>query len=114
MSSAPARMSRAGMNPFTSLLSRVGAAVTGGSLSTPGQVPDAMDDAVAGEAVERAAGTGLTGRLAQEFVPVSVGALEPEATVIWLRLVIGAEESLAAPRPLPKSNDVPARPAPRP
>lgn len=114
MSSAPARMSRAGMNPFTSLLSRVGAAVTGGSLSTPGQVPDAMDDAVVGEAVERAAGTGLTGRSAEEFVPVSVGALEPEATVIWLRLVIGAEESLAAPRPLPKSNDVPARPAPRP
>jgi hypothetical protein len=111
---APARMSRPGMNPFTSLLARMGAAVTGGSPSAPEQLPDAMDDAMAGGLVERAAGTGLTGRSAQEFVPVSVGALEPEATVIWLRLVIGAEESLAAPRPLPKSNDVPARPAPRP
>jgi hypothetical protein len=73
-----------------------------------------MADEMTSEAVERAAGTGLTGSSAQEFVPVTVGALEPEATVIRLRLVIGSEEALATPRPLPKSNDVPARPAPRP
>jgi hypothetical protein len=45
---------------------------------------------------------------------VSVGALEAEATVIRLRLVIGSEEALAAPRPLPTNDAVPARPAPRP
>jgi hypothetical protein len=113
---APPRMSRS-PNPITSLLARMGAAITGGSPSAPEQLPDTMGDEAAAEvagAVERAAGTGLTGRSAQEFVPVSVGALEPESTVIRLRLVIGAEESLATPRPLPKTNDVPARPAPRP
>jgi hypothetical protein len=113
MYGAPARMSRP-PNPITSLLARMGTAITGGSPSVPEQIPDAMDGAMAGEAVERAAGTGLTGRSAQEFVPVSVGALEPEATVIRLRLVIGAEDALTTPRPLPKTNDVPARPAPRP
>lgn len=64
--------------------------------------------------IERAAGTGLTGSSRQEFEPVYVGKLEPEATVIRLRLVIGSEEALSAPRPLPESNPVPARPAARP
>jgi hypothetical protein len=66
------------------------------------------------DAIERAAGTGLTGSSNQEFVPVHVGQLEFEATVIRMRLVIASEEVLAAPRPLPKSDVVPARPAARP
>jgi len=66
------------------------------------------------DAIERAAGTGLTGSSDQEFVRVTVGALESEATVIRLRLVIGSEEALASPRPLPTTDDVPGRPAPRP
>ena len=114
MPGAPPAMSRPSMKPFTSLLARMGAAVTGGSPSVPDQLPDTMGDEMSAEAVERAAGTGLTGRSAQEFVPVSVGALEPEATVIRLRLVIGTEDALATPRPLPNTNDVPARPAARP
>ena len=66
--------------------------------------------------VERAAGTGLTGSSSQEFVPVHVGQLESEATVIRLRLVIATEEALEAPRPLPDSESerAPARPAARP
>jgi hypothetical protein len=72
-------------------------------------IPEEVSDAT-----ERAAGTGLTGSSGQEFVPVSVGALETEPTVIRLRLVIGTEEALATPRPLPKADDAPARPAPRP
>ena len=66
------------------------------------------------DAVERAAGTGLTGHSEQNFTPVHVGELEAEATVIRLRLVIGTEEALAAARPLPASESAPARPAPRP
>ncbi len=66
------------------------------------------------DAIERAAGTGLTGASNQEFVPVHVGTLESEATVIKLRIVIGAEEALAAPRALPEADDAPARPAARP
>jgi len=66
------------------------------------------------DAIERAAGTGLTGSSSQEFVPVHVGQLEFEATVIRLRLVIASDEVLAAPRPLPESGVVPARPAARP
>ena len=95
---------RMGMS-VTSLLARMAPDVSVESPTVPEQVPDA---------VERAAGTGLTGRSDQDFVSVSVGALEAEATVIRLRLVIGSEEALATPRPLPKANDVPARPAPRP
>ena len=110
----PIPRSRGAMNPFTSLLARMGEAVTGGSRAVPEQLPGAIEDETTSEVVERAAGTGLTGSSSQEFVPVSIGALEPEATVIRLRLVIGSEEALATPRPLPKSNDVPARPAPRP
>lgn len=68
-----------------------------------------------GDAIERAAGTGLTGRSDQDFEPIVLGPLEPEATTIRLRLVIGSEEALAAepPRPLAES-DVPPRPAARP
>lgn len=66
------------------------------------------------DAFERAAGTGLTGNSDQEFVPISVGTLETEATVIRLRLVIGSEESLSAPRPLPEAAATPARPVARP
>jgi hypothetical protein len=73
--------------------------------ATPAQVPDA---------IERAAGTGLTGTSHQEFVHVSVGALESEATVIRLRLVIASEGAVASPRPLPEADAAPARPAARP
>lgn len=79
-----------------------------GSLEAPAAP---VDDAAA---IERAAGTGLTGSSAQEFVPVHVGKLESEATVIQLRLVIASEDALSAPRPLPHSETAPARPAPRP
>ena len=67
------------------------------------------------DAIERAAGTGLTGHADQRFVPIALGPLEPEATVIRLRLVIGTEAALAeeAPRPLAESR-VPPRPAARP
>jgi hypothetical protein len=66
------------------------------------------------DAFERAAGTGLTGSSSQDFVAVTVGTLEAEATVIRLRLVIASEEALATPRPLPKTDAAPARPTPRP
>jgi hypothetical protein len=66
------------------------------------------------DAIERAAGTGLTGTSNQEFVPVSVGTLESEATVVRLRLVIGAPDAVDAPRPLPGAEAVPARPVARP
>jgi hypothetical protein len=72
----------------------------------PAQVPS--------ELIERAAGTGLTGHSAQRFIPVSLGPLEAEATVIRLRLVIASEEALSAPRPLRPSRDAPERPAARP
>lgn len=64
---------------------------------------------------ERAAGTGLTGHSDQRFMPIQLGPLEAEATVVRLRLVIGTEESLAAdaPRPLVE-RPAPARPAARP
>jgi hypothetical protein len=66
------------------------------------------------ESIERAAGTGLTGYSTQEFLPVTVGALESEATTLRLRLVIASEEDICAPRPLPSTQDAPARPAARP
>ncbi|HEX6048675.1 MAG TPA: hypothetical protein VFZ21_05395 [Gemmatimonadaceae bacterium] len=66
------------------------------------------------DAIERAAGTGLTGTSSQEFVTVEVGRLESEATVIRLRLVVGSEAAIDAPRPLPDSDEAPARPAARP
>jgi hypothetical protein len=65
--------------------------------------------------IEGAAGTGLSGHSDQEFIPIHMGPLEEEATVITLRIVLGSEEALAdeAPRPL-HSQRVPERPAPRP
>lgn len=64
---------------------------------------------------ERAAGTGLTGHSDQRFVPIHLGPLETQATVIELRLVIGTAEALTddAPRPL-TGRETPARPAARP
>jgi len=73
------------------------------------QAPPAVDDMV-----ERAAGTGLTGHSTQEFVPVTVGPLEDFTWMVRLRIVVGTEEALAAPRPLPNEETAPARPAPRP
>lgn len=65
--------------------------------------------------IEGAAGTGLSGHSDQEFVPIHMGPLEDEATIITLRIVIGSEEALAdeSPRPL-HSQRVPDRPAARP
>jgi hypothetical protein len=102
-------------------LNRIDALMNAGSppLAEPdapaGQEPvDIREDRVGRDAIERAAGTGLTGSSSQEFVPVRVGELETEATVIRLRIVIGTAEALAAPRPLPITNEAPARPAARP
>jgi hypothetical protein len=68
-----------------------------------------------GDAIERAAGTGLSGHSDQRFVPIQLGPLEDEATVIQLRIVIGTEAALAedAARPL-VDRAAPPRPAPRP
>lgn len=66
------------------------------------------------DSLHRAAGTGLTGRSDQEFTTVSVGALEKEMTTLRLRLVIGTEEEIAAPRPLRATDDAPVRPVARP
>jgi hypothetical protein len=66
------------------------------------------------ELVERAAGTGLTGRSHQRFEPVFVGTLEHETTVLQLRLVIGTDEAFSAARPLRQTDNTPARPAARP
>jgi hypothetical protein len=66
------------------------------------------------ELVERAAGTGLTGRSNQRFEPVFVGTLEQETTVLQLRLVIGTDEAFSAARPLHQTTNTPARPAARP
>jgi hypothetical protein len=76
--------------------------------AAPKQMPGAPG------AIERAAGTGLTGASNQEFVPVHVGPLESEATVIRLRLVIGSDDALDSARPLPGAEAAPARPAARP
>ncbi|MGE5100557.1 MAG: hypothetical protein ACM3SX_11275 [Deltaproteobacteria bacterium] len=67
------------------------------------------------DAIERAAGTGLTGHSDQQFVPISLGPLESEATVIRLRLVIGTEAALAdIDAPATVERIAPPRPAPRP
>jgi hypothetical protein len=65
--------------------------------------------------IEGAAGTGLSGHSDQEFVPIHVGPLEKEATVITLRIAIGSEEALSeeSARPLHLTR-VPERPAARP
>jgi hypothetical protein len=76
---------------------------------------DAYVDSISEPAIERAAGTGLTGHSDQRFVPVHLGPLEAEATIIQLRLVVGSEDALldAEARPLPR-REAPARPAARP
>lgn len=74
----------------------------------------AMRTHVTGPAIERAAGTGLTGHSDQEFVPISLGPLETEATSIQLRLVIGTEAALAEETSQPIEQDAPARPVARP
>jgi hypothetical protein len=79
----------------------------------PAEEHDAPPAAIP-DAIERAAGTGLTGASTQEFASVHVGPLETEATVIRLRLVIGSDASVNAPRPLPESDAAPARPLARP
>jgi hypothetical protein len=67
------------------------------------------------DAIERAAGTGLTGHSDQRFVPIELGPLEAEATVIQLRLVIGTEAALGEEASHPLVERVaPSRPAPRP
>ncbi len=65
--------------------------------------------------IESAAGTGLTGHSDQQFVPIHLGPLEAEATVITLRIAIGSDAALAddTPRPL-HTERVPERPAARP
>lgn len=66
-------------------------------------------------AIERAAGTGLTGRSDQQFAPMHLGALESEATVIQLRIVIGTEASIADDTSTPLAeSQAPSRPAARP
>lgn len=64
------------------------------------------------DAIERAAGTGLTGHSDQRFTPFVLGELEPDATVVRLRLVIGSEAAIAEATSAPA--EVPARPAARP
>jgi len=67
------------------------------------------------DAIERAAGTGLTGHSDQRFVPIHLGPLETEATVIRLRLVIGSQSALAQSAEQPAvERAAPPRPAPRP
>ena len=64
--------------------------------------------------IERAAGTGLTGHSDQRFAVMHLGPLEPEATVIELRLVVGTESGLAGDTPRAFRPATPARPEPRP
>jgi hypothetical protein len=82
------------------------------------RVPDARFGHALDE-VERAAGTGLTGRSEQEFEPISLGPLEDEETVLRLRLVIGSEAAIEAAMHEGTADDAlrsagPERPAPRP
>jgi hypothetical protein len=67
-----------------------------------------------GPLYERAAGTGLTGHSDQRFMPITLGPLETEATVIQLRLVIGSEAAIAEEPARPTEHAAPARPAARP
>jgi hypothetical protein len=64
--------------------------------------------------IERAAGTGLTGHSDQRFMPMALGPLETEATVIKLRLVIASETAIADAPAQPTERAAPARPAARP
>lgn len=65
--------------------------------------------------IERAAGTGLTGHSDQRFMPIHLGPLESDATVIQLRIVIGTEAALAeGDSPSLVESHAPSRPAARP
>jgi hypothetical protein len=88
--------------------------VAGAGAPSVDRVP-AQRGRIVERAIESAAGTGLSGHSDQEFVPIHVGPLEKEATVITLRIAIGSEEAIAeeSPRPL-HSTRVPERPAARP
>jgi hypothetical protein len=77
-----------------------------------------VDSASFAPAVERAAGTGLTGESKQTFQYVVMGAMEPGETVVTLRLVVGNQQIIdadrdRAARPLPGVR-VPPRPSPLP
>jgi hypothetical protein len=77
--------------------------------------PSAPYNDVRDDMIERAAGTGLSGHSDQQFVPISLGPLESEATVIRLRLVIGTEAALSEADTRDSVDRIaPARPAPRP
>jgi tetrahydromethanopterin S-methyltransferase subunit D len=83
------------------------------SVEAPAHIAPPTRDG-AGE-IERAAGTGLTGHSDQEFVPMSLGPLEADATLVQLRIVIGTESAIVdePARPLVE-RQTPARPAARP
>lgn len=77
--------------------------------------PSPLHSEFVDDGIERAAGTGLTGHSDQQFVPIDLGPLESEATVIRLRLVIGTEAALAGDdTPASVERAAPPRPAPRP
>ena len=79
------------------------------------RVPPRFIDAVTEPSIERAAGTGLIGHSDQQFVPIQLGRLEDEETVIRLRLVIGSPAAIAEePVRSPAEHSVPARPLARP
>jgi hypothetical protein len=84
------------------------------SAPVPPRAPASATEA--GDAIERAAGTGLTGHSSQRFVSVMVGPLEAEPTIVRLRIVIGTEEAFSSARPLRDTSESPApsRPAARP
>jgi hypothetical protein len=87
------------------------------SLRAPAEADDSLDlDGPGLDApdIERAAGTGLTGHSTQRFQPTQLGALEKEATVIQLRLVIASVEAIDAARSLVEEPAAPARPTARP
>jgi hypothetical protein len=77
--------------------------------------PSPLLDSVTEPTIERAAGTGLTGHSDQQFVPISLGPLEDEETVVRLRLVIGSAAAIAEePARVAAQDAVPSRPLARP
>lgn len=73
--------------------------------------PSVREEIAFSPEIERAAGTGLTGHSDQTFAPITLGPLEPEATVIQLRLVIATEQAIAEQPVSPVERHAPARPA---
>jgi hypothetical protein len=82
------------------------------SFRAPAEADESLDLDVPD--IERAAGTGLTGHSTQRFQPTQLGALEKEATVVQLRLVIASVEAIDAARSLVEEPTAPARPTARP